>query len=68
MNNCKNADRVYLSGETGVNNITITGNTYIGSSEDANENVTGGCAIYSTADGEIEIDGCQFDYVKAPTT
>ncbi len=66
MNNCKNADRVYLSGETGVNNITITGNTYIGSSEDANESVTGGCAIYSTADGEIEIDGCQFDYVKAP--
>ena len=65
MNNCKNADRVYLAGTTGINNITITGNTYTGLTGE-NKDVHGGCAIYSNAAGEIKIDGCEFNGVKAP--
>ena len=65
MNNCKNADRVYLTGTTGINNITITGNTYTGLTGE-NKDVHGGCAIYSNAAGEIKIDGCEFNGVKAP--
>ncbi len=66
MNNCKNAERVYLTGTTGVNNITINGNTYTGNLEDTNKNVKDGCAIYSNAPGTIKIENCQFDGVPVP--
>ena len=66
MNNCKNAERVYLTGTTGVNNITINGNTYTGNLEDTNKNVKGGCAIYSNALGTIKIENCEFDSVPVP--
>ncbi len=65
MNNCENADRVYLSGTTGVTNVTINGNTYTGLTGE-NKDVHGGCAIYSNAAGAIKIDGCEFNGVKAP--
>ncbi len=69
MNNCKNAERVYISNDTGATcatNITINGNTYTGNLEDTNKNVNGGCAIYSNALGTIKIENCEFDSVPVP--
>ena len=66
MNNCKNAERVYISNATGVNNITINGNTYTEKATDTNHNVTGDCAIYSNAPGTIKLEGCQFESVPVP--
>ena len=66
MNNCKNAERVYISNATGVTNITINGNTYTGNLKDTDKNVKDGCAIYSNAPGAIKIENCQFDGVPEP--
>ena len=66
MNNCKNAERVYISNATGVTNITINGNTYTEKATDTNHNVTGDCAIYSNAPGTIKLEGCQFESVPVP--
>ena len=52
----KNLQRVYISGETGVNNIYLTGCDFL----------TKATAVYSNADGEIVIDGCTFNGCQAP--
>ena len=70
MNNCKNAERVYISNDTGatcVTNITINGNTYNDDNkENPNHNIKSNCAIYSNAQGTIQIDNCQFEDVPEP--
>lgn len=51
-----NVQRVYISGTTGVNNITLTGCDFL----------TKATAVYSNADGEVEIDNCSFTGSQVP--
>lgn len=50
------AQRVYISGETGVNNITLTGCDF----------ETKATSVYSNADGEINITDCSFTGAQVP--
>lgn len=64
LNNCngkaiagkENVQRIYISGTTGVNNITVKDCDFI----------TANTAIYSNADGAVVIDGCSFTNGKVP--
>ncbi len=51
-----NLQRVYISGTSGANNITLTDCDFI----------TAATAVYSNADGSITIDGCSFTDGQAP--
>ena len=51
-----NVQRVYISGTSGVNNITVTGCDF----------PTKATALYSNADGSVVIDGCTFTDSQAP--
>lgn len=51
-----NPQRVYISGTTGVNNITLTGCDFL----------TKATSVYSNADGEVEIDNCSFTGSQVP--
>ena len=51
-----NPQRVYISGTSGANNITLTDCDFI----------TAATAVYSNADGSITIDGCSFTGGQAP--
>ena len=51
-----NVQRVYISGTTGVNNITVVGCDFL----------TKATALYSNADGEITIDNCSFAGSQVP--
>ena len=51
-----NPQRVYITGTTGVNNITLTGCDFL----------TKATAVYSNADGEVEIDNCSFTGSQVP--
>ena len=53
--NCKNMERVYISGKTGVNNITLNGCSF-NSAGGSNANTS----IYSNAKGNISIKYCEF--------
>ena len=53
--NCKNMERVYISGKTGVNNITLNGCSF-NSAGGSNANTS----IYSNAKGNISITNCEF--------
>lgn len=52
----KNLQRVYISGTTGVNNITLTGCNFL----------TANTAVYSNANGTIIVDGCSFTGTAIP--
>ena len=52
----ENVQRVYISGTTGVNNITLTDCDFL----------TAKTAVYSNADGEIVVEGCSFTGGAAP--
>ena len=52
----ENVQRVYISGTTGVNNITLTGCNFL----------TANTAVYSNANGTIIVDGCSFTGGAAP--
>ena len=52
----KNLQRVYISGTTGVNNITLKGCNFL----------TAATAVYSNADGEIVVENCSFTGGAAP--
>ena len=64
LNNCdgkaiegkENVQRVYISGTTGVNNITLTGCDFL----------TGKTAAYSNADGAVKVTGCSFTGSAVP--
>lgn len=56
---CQDMNRVYFSGVTGTNHITLT-------NCGVNETVLGGCAVYSNAPGEITVEGCTFEGVHEP--
>ena len=51
-----NVQRVYISGTTGVNNITLTGCDFL----------TEATAVYSNADGEVTIKSCSFTDSQVP--
>lgn len=51
-----NVQRVYISGTTGVNNITVVGCDFL----------TKATALYSNADGKITIDNCSFAGSQVP--
>lgn len=51
-----NVQRVYISGTTGVNNITVVGCDFL----------TKATALYSNADGETIIDNCSFAGSQVP--
>ena len=51
-----NVQRVYISGKTGVNNITVVGCDFL----------TKATALYSNADGKITIDKCSFAGSQVP--
>lgn len=52
----ENVQRVYSSGTTGVNNITLTGCNFL----------TAKTAVYSNANGAIVVDGCSFTGTAIP--
>ena len=52
----ENVQRVYISGTTGVNNITLTGCNFL----------TANTAVYSNANGTIIVDGCSFTGTAIP--
>lgn len=68
MENCKNADRVYISEGKGTNHITLKGNTYFGKTTEglASNLAVGNCVIYSNAAGKIVIEDCEFSNVPEP--
>lgn len=51
-----NVQRVYISGATGVNNITVIGCDFL----------TKATALYSNADGTVVIDNCTFNGGQVP--
>jgi len=51
-----NVQRVYITGTTGVNNITVTGCDFL----------TKATALYSNADGTVVIDNCTFNGGQVP--
>ena len=52
----ENVQRIYISGTTGKNNITLTGCDFL----------TAKTAVYSNADGEINVENCSFTGSAAP--
>ena len=52
----ENVQRVYISGTTGVNNITLTGCNFL----------TAATAVYSNANGKIFVEGCSFEGTAIP--
>lgn len=64
LNNCngkaiagkENVQRIYITGTTGVNNITVKGCDFL----------TTACALYSNADGTVVIDNCTFKGGQVP--
>ena len=58
---CKNVGKVYLSGTSGDNNITIKNCTF-----DLEEMTHPSCAVYSNAPGRIVVEDCVFNGVPEP--
>lgn len=52
----ENVQRIYITGTTGVNNITVTGCNFL----------TKATALYSNADGTVVIDNCTFKGGQVP--
>ena len=61
MVDCKNVGKVYLSGTSGDNNITIQNCTF-----DLEKMTHPSCAVYSNAPGEIVVEDCVFNGVPEP--
>ena len=56
---CKDMNRVYISGTTGINNITLTNCSFLGT-------VNKLCTLYSNANGTINVTGTTFSGIYAP--
>lgn len=61
--NCQNMNRVYISGKTGRNNITLKDCSFI--AENGSHSNT---SIYSNAEGTITVSGCTFAGVAVRST
>ena len=64
MQDCEYMDRVYISGETGDNNITVKNCTFDATLNDYKK--ANSCSIYSNAPGVILVENCDFTGVIAP--
>ena len=56
---CKDMNRVYISGTTGINNITLTNCSFLGT-------VQKQCTLYSNANGQVNVTGTTFSGIYAP--
>ena len=63
--NCKNMQRVYFTGITGVNNIALEGCSFDGS-ETANPKSNKDTSIYSNAPGSITMESTTFTNIDVP--
>ena len=61
---CQNMNRVYLTGTSGANNITLINCTFDGTQTDYKK--ASSCTLYSNAPGEILVEDCTFTSVKEP--
>ena len=59
MVDCENMDRVYISGATGTNNITLTNCSFDATKTTAYEKANI-CSVYSNAPGSIQVENCSF--------
>ena len=55
LNDCKNLNRIYISGKTGVNNYTLNNCTF-----DSDNGSHPGTSVYSNNPGTININNCSF--------
>ena len=62
LTDCVDINRVYISGTSGNNNITINGCTFVENAEISNDS----CAVYSNANGAVSIVDCTFTNVLQP--
>ena len=65
LEGCQNMQRVYLSGTSGTNNITLKDCTFDATQKDAGKKAST-CTLYSNAVGTILVDGCTFTGVQEP--
>ena len=61
---CQNMNRVYLTGTSGANNITLINCTFDGTQTDYKK--ASSCTLYSNAPGTITVEDCTFTSVKEP--
>ena len=61
---CQYMNRVYITGTSGTNNITLTNCTFDGTQTDYKK--ASSCTLYSNAPGEILVEDCTFTSVKEP--
>ena len=64
LENCKNMNRVYLSGTSGTNNITLKNCSFDSTRTDALK--ASSCTVYSNAPGTITLENCAFTSVQEP--
>jgi len=57
--NCQDMNRVYITGTSGENNITLTDCSFLGS-------VQTNCTLYSNANGTITVDNVAFENICVP--
>ena len=60
LNNCEDLNRVYITGTTGKNNITLKNCSFVGGSNANN------CTVYSNAGGTVTVKDCTFENVSEP--
>ena len=65
LEGCQNMNRVYISGNSGANNITLKDCSFDGSTDATNAKAST-CTIYSNAAGKITVDNCTFNKVCEP--
>ena len=63
--NCKDMNRVYISGTSGVNNITLKDCSFNGKATNVNPSAKN-TSVYSNAPGKITLDNCDFTNVAIP--
>ena len=61
---CQNMNRVYITGTSGANNITLKNCTFDATSTDYKK--ANSCTVYSNAPGAISVEDCTFTGVMAP--
>ena len=65
LENCKNMQRVYITGATGPNHITLKNCTFDGTATDIYKKANY-CTVYSNAPGSITVENCSFTGIVAP--
>ncbi|CCX36848.1 putative uncharacterized protein [Clostridium sp. CAG:1013] len=67
MEGCQNMNRVYFTGTSGTNNITLKNCTFDGTDNSAEPwKKANSCTVYSNAPGLISVEKCDFSNIMAP--